>query len=322
MKSLTGLIIATLLCGIGASALAQEYPSRPIRMLIPYAAGGTTDIMARALQMPMEKTLGQPIVVENKAGAAGVIAMKEAARAPAEGYTIVFINNGLVATTPVLQKDAGYDGIRDFSPIGTVAISPMMVVVSAEVPANDLEAFIDHARKNPDKLNYASAGPGSFGHLATELFLRAADLRMVHVPYKGQAPTVNAVLANEVQLLITSPSAAMNSHIAAGRLKLLGVGTAERSPLAPGAPTVSSVLPKFNAESWFALLAPAGTPSAVIAKLNKALNDALALADIQNRLNTYGLSALPSTPQQLSTRIAGEVERWGTVIRESGIKVE
>jgi tripartite-type tricarboxylate transporter receptor subunit TctC len=310
-------------CALSTSgAGADTFPSRPIRMLVPYAAGGTTDIMARALQETMHKELGQVIVVENKAGAAGTIAMQEAARAPADGHTIVFINNGLVATTPVLQKDAGFDGIRDFAPIGMVANSPMMVVVNAQVPVTDLKGFIGYARQNPGKLNYASAGPGSFGHLSSELFLRAAGLDMAHVPYKGQGPTVNAVLAGEVQLLITSPSASMQSQIAAGKLKLLGVGTTERWPLAPEAPTVSSVLPDYNAESWFAILAPAGTPKTVVAKLNGALNKALAIADIQTKFNNYGLMAVSSSPDELRDRIAVEVRRWGDVIRKSGIKLD
>ncbi|MCL4182800.1 MAG: tripartite tricarboxylate transporter substrate binding protein [Burkholderiaceae bacterium] len=323
MKRMFRHLVAALLCGFTVGAIAQQaYPSRPIRLLIPYAPGGTTDIMARALQAPMHEDLGQLILVENKAGAGGAIAMKDTANAAADGYTLVFINNGLVATTPILQKGAGYDGIRDFAPIGMVSTSPMLVVVNGELPVDDLKGFIDYARKNPGKLEYASAGLGSFGHLSTELFLRAAGLQMVHVPYKGQAPTLNAVLAGEVKLLITSPSAAMNSHITSGKLKLLGVGTPERSALYPATPTVSSVLPGYQAESWFALLAPAGTSPEVIARLNKALNKALATPDLQQRLNTFGLVAVSSTPEQLRERIAAEVERWGKVIRESNIKVE
>lgn len=323
MKRLLQHLGAVLLCAFAAGAMAQPgYPSRPIRLVVPYAPGGTTDIMARVLQVPMQEDLGQPIVVDNKAGAGGAIGMKDAAHAVPDGYTIVFINNGLVATTPILQKGAGYDGLRDFAPIGMVSSSPMLVVVNGELPVNDLKGFIDYAKKNAGKLEYASAGPGSFGHLSTELFLRAAGLQMVHVPYKGQAPTLNAVLSGEVKLLITSPSSAMNSHIASGKLKLLGVGTPVRSPLYPDTPTVSTVLPGYQAESWFALLAPAGTPPEVIARLNKALNKALALPDLQQRLNTFGLIAVSSTPEQLRERNVAEVERWGTVIREAGIKAE
>ena len=323
MKILSMLASAALSCGVATGAVAQEgYPSKPIRLLIPYAAGGTTDIMARALQQPMSETLGQPVIVDNKAGAAGTIAMKDAARSAPDGYTLVFINNGLVATTPVLQKDAGYDGIRDFTPVGMVATSPMVVVINGDVPATDLRSFIEYARRSERKVDYASAGPGSFGHLSTELFARAAGVDMVHVPYKGQAPTVNAVLSGEVKLLITSPSAAMNAHITAGKLKLLGVGTTENWPLTPGVPTVSSVLKGFNAESWFAVLAPAGTPQAVVNRLNSALNAALAQPDIRKRFNGFGLEAVSSTPAQLKDRVAVEVKRWGDVIGKAGIRVE
>lgn len=323
MKRLFRYLSVGLLLGFSVGATAQDaYPSRPIRLVVPYAPGGTTDIMARALQVSMHEYLGQPVVADNKPGAAGAIGMKDAANAAADGYTIVFINNGLVATTPVLQKNAGYDGIRSFAPIGMVSSSPMLVVVNGELPVEDLKGFIEYAKRNPGKLEYASAGPGSFGHLSTELFLRSAGLQMVHVPYKGQAPTLQAVLAGEVKLLITSPSAAMNSYIASGKIKLLAVGTSKPSSLYPKTPLVSSVLPGYEAESWFALLAPAGTPRAVVANLNTALNKSLALPDVRERLNSFGMEPISSTPDELRDRIAAEVARWGAVIRDSGIKLE
>ncbi len=323
MKRLIKYLSAGLLLGFAFVATAQEaYPSRPIRLIVPYAPGGTTDIMARALQVPMHEFLGQPVVADNKPGAAGAIGMKDAANATADGYTVVFINNGLVATTPVLQKDAGYDGIRSFEPIGMVSSSPMLVVANGQLPVEDLNSFVAYAKKNPGNLEYASAGLGSFGHLSTELFLRSAGLQMVHVPYKGQAPTLQAVLAGEVKLLITSPSAAMNNYIASGKIRLLAVGTSKPSSLYPKTPVVSSVLPGYEAESWFALLAPAGTPADVVSKLNKALNKSLALPDVRERLHSFGMEPISSTPEELRERIAVEVARWGAVIRDSGIKIE
>ena len=323
MPRLLKYLCLTLLFALAQVTAAQEtYPSRPIRLIVPYAPGGTTDIMARALQVPMHEYLGQSVVADNKPGAAGAIGMKAAASAAADGYTLVFINNGLVATTPVLQKDAGYDGIRSFAPVGMVSSSPMLVVVNGELPVEDLKGFIEYARGNPGRLEYASAGPGSFGHLSTELFLRSAGLQMVHVPYKGQAPTLQAVLTGEVKLLITSPSAAMNSHIASGKIKLLGVGTSKPSSLYPKTPLVSTVLPGYEAESWFALLAPAGTPSDVIARLNTALNKSLALPAVRERLHSFGMEPISSTPDELRERIGAEVARWGTVIRDSGIRLQ
>ncbi|OGA35828.1 MAG: hypothetical protein A3F75_07860 [Betaproteobacteria bacterium RIFCSPLOWO2_12_FULL_64_23] len=321
MKRVLNLVIALSLSLLCAAVSAQAFPSKFVKLLVPYAPGGTTDIMARALQDPMQKALGQPLIIENKAGGAGVIAMREAARAPADGYTLVFINNGLVEITPVLQTNAGYDGIKDFAPVGMVSATTMFVVANENVPANNLKEFIDYARKHPNELEYASAGPGSFGHLSSELFAQAAGIKMVHVPYKGQAPTLNAVLAGEVKLLITSPSAAMTSYIAAGKIKLLAVGSTEPWPLEPGTPTVSSVLPGFRAEPWFALLAPAGTPPEVIAKLNNALNKSLASPAIRKQFNDFGLIAKSSTPEQLRDRIVEEAKIWGDVIRKSGVKI-
>lgn len=304
------------------TVFAQPYPVKPIRLLVPYSPGGTTDLMARALQEPFLRALGQPMVVENKAGGAGTIAMRDAARAAPDGYTLVFINNGLIATAPVLVKDAGYDGARDFAPVGFVASAPMFVVANPAVPANDLRDFIDYARKNPGAVEYATAGSGSFGHLSSELFARLAGLRMVHVPYKGQAATVTAVMAGEVKLLITSPSSTMKSLIDSGKLRLLGVGSDEPTPLAPGAPTVGSVLTGYQAESWFAILAPAATPPAVVDRINDVLRGALGTAEMRDRFAGFGLVARTGTPQALRAAIVDEVKLWGDVIRDIGLKSE
>ena len=239
------LNIAALLCAalLAPQAAAQVFPSKPIRIVVPYPAGGTTDIMARALQEPMQKALGQPVIVDNKAGAAGAIGAREVARSPADGYTLLFSNIGPSSTTPLLVMDAGYDGVWDFSPVSQVSSAPLFVVINAAIPANDLRSFIDYGRAQPNALEYASAGIGSLGHLASELFARAAGMKMIHIPYKGQAPTANAVMTGEVKVLITTSSGAMNSFIKDGKLKLLGVSTSQPSPLAPGAPTVNPVLP-------------------------------------------------------------------------------
>ena len=313
-----------ILCAaaLAQAALAQGFPSKPIRIVVPYPAGGTTDIMARALQEPMQKVLGQPVIVDNKAGAAGAIGAREVARSPADGYTLLFSNNGPSSTTPLLVKDAGYDGIRDFSPVSQVSSAPLFVVINAAVPANDLRGFIDYGRAQPNSIEYASAGIGSLGHLASELFARAAGLKMVHIPYKGQAPTANAVMTGEVKLLITTSSAAMNSFIKEGRLKLLGVSTPQPSPLAPSAPTVNTILPGYQVEIWFGLLGPAGLPAEVVAKLNHAVGRALALPELQARFQNFGVIAKASTPRQLGELIADEVPRWTSVVREAGIKAE
>ena len=318
------LKIAAILCTalLAQQAVAQIFPSKPIRIVVPYPAGGTTDIMARALQEPMQKALGQPVIVDNKAGAAGAIGAREVARSPADGYTLLFSNNGPSSTTPLLVKDAGYDGVRDFSPVSQVSSAPLFVVINAAIPANDLRSFIDYGRAQPNALEYASAGIGSLGHLASELFARAAGMKMIHIPYKGQAPTANAVMTGEVKVLITTSSGAMNSFIKDGRLKLLGVSTSQPSPLAPGAPTVNTVLPGYQVEIWFGLLGPAGMPADVVAKLNDAVGKTLALPDLQARFQNFGVIAKGSTPKQLGDLIADEVPRWAQVVREAGIKAE
>ncbi|MCC6212084.1 MAG: tripartite tricarboxylate transporter substrate binding protein [Burkholderiales bacterium] len=315
--------IAALGAALAAQlASAQAFPTKPIRIVVPYPAGGTTDIMARALQEPMQKTLGQPVIVDNKAGAAGAIGAREVARAPADGYTLLFSNNGPSSTTPLLVKDAGYNGVKDFTPVSQVSSAPLFVVINAAVPASDLKGFIEYGRVQPNALEYASAGIGSLGHLASEMFARSAGIRMIHIPYKGQAPTANAVMTGEVKVLITTSSGAMNSFIKEGKLKLLGVSTPQPSPLAPGAPTVNSVLPGYNVEIWFGLLGPAGMPSDVVAKLNDAVTKALALPELQARFQNFGVIAKASTPKQLGDLIADEVPRWAQVVRDAGIRAE
>ena len=313
-----GLLLSLWMAGAGA----QGFPSKPIRIVVPYPAGGTTDLMARALQEPMQKTLVQTVIVDNKAGAAGAIGAREVARSAPDGHTLLFSNNGPSSTTPLLVKDAGYDGVKDFAPVSQVSSAPLFAMINASVPANDLRGFIDYARAQPNALEYASAGIGSLGHLASELFARSAGIKMVHIPYKGQAPTANAVMTGEVKVLITTSSAAMNNFIKEGRVKLLGVSTGEPSPLAPGAPTIGSVLPGYKVEIWFGLLAPAGTPADIVAKLNDAVAKALALPELQARFQNFGVIAKGSTPRQLGELVADEVPRWTKVVQEADIKAQ
>ncbi len=306
----------------GSAAFGQAFPSKPIRFIVPYPAGGTTDLMARALQDPLQKALGQPVLVENKPGAGGLIAAREVARGTPDGHTLLFINSGIVAVAPFVVKDPGIDGIKDFSPIALVSLSPLFLVIPASVPANDLKGFIDYLKQQTSPVDFASAGTGSFGHLASELFARSVGVKMTHIPYKGQAPTTNAVVAGEVKMLITSASSAMNGFIANGKLKLLGVASAEPTPLAPGAPTVGSVVPGYAAETWFGFIAAANTPPDVVNKLNDAINRALAPAEMQQRFTGFGVQAKTATPKRLADMIAEDVARWSVIIRDNNIRSE
>jgi len=227
-----------------------------------------------------------------------------------------------VAVTPQVVKDAGYDGAKDFAPVALVSSAPLFMVVNAELPVTDLKSFIEYAKKQPKPLAYASAGVGSFGQLSTELFAKTAGVKLIHVPYKGQAPTTNAVVSGEVKLLITTASGVMNDFIANGRLKLLGITSTEPSVLAPGAPTVGSVLPGYAAETWFAVLAPAGTPPDIVRRLNEVLNAALSSPEMQQRFRGFGVETKTSTPQHLGEMISQDIARWGPVIRENNIQAE
>jgi tripartite-type tricarboxylate transporter receptor subunit TctC len=278
--------------------------------------------MARSLQEPLQKSLGQTILIENKPGANGVLAAREVAKASPDGYTLFFINNGIVAVTPHVVKSAGFDGVKDYAPVALVSTAPLFMVVNASLPVSDVKSFIEYAKKQPNPVAFASAGIGSFGHLSSELFARMAGIKMTHVPYKGQAPTTNAIVSGEVGMLVTTASSAMNEFIASGRLRLLGVTSPEPSPVAPGAPTVGASLPGYTAESWFAILAPAGTSADVVAKLNAAINQALQSNEIKQRFTGFGVVATTATPQRLGEMIADEVARWGPVIRENAISTD
>jgi tripartite-type tricarboxylate transporter receptor subunit TctC len=315
-------LIATALCAAPQALFAQAFPNKPIRIIVPYPAGGTTDLMARALQEPVQKILGQPLVIENKPGASGIIAAREVARSAPDGHTLLFINSGIVAVTPYVVKDAGFDGVKDFSPIALVSTAPLLMVVNAAVPANDIRGFIEYAKQQATPVEFASAGVGSFGHLASELFARTAGLKMTHVPYKGQAPTTNAVVAGEVKMLITTASAAMNGFIANGKLKLLGVTSPEPSPLAPGAPAVGTALPGYAAETWFGFIAAANTPADVAAKLNDAISRSLDAPDMQKRFAGFGVQAKTASPKRVGDMIAEDVARWAPVIRDNNIRAD
>jgi len=300
---------------------AAEYPDRPIRLVVPYSPGGTTDIMARTLQEPLSKILGQPVIVDNRAGAAGAIGTAQVAHAAPDGYTLIFGNNGPSAIVPLTQTDAGYDPIKDFAPISLVSLAPLVLVVnSAAVPATDVKGLVTFAKAQPAGLDYATAGAGSLGHLATELFARTAGVKLVHVPYKGQAPATMAVITGEVKMLLTTSSDTMDASVKSGKLRLLGVSTAQPSPIVPGAPTIGASLQGFEVNVWFGILAPAGTPPDVIAKLNGAIRQVLAQPDVQQRFITYGCIATPSTPAELGAMIATEVPKWKTIVETAQIR--
>jgi tripartite-type tricarboxylate transporter receptor subunit TctC len=289
MKSAATLLLAASVAA--PAAVLGAYPDKPIRIVIPYSAGGPTDAMARILQGPLQQALGTTVIVDNVPGAGGAIGAQAVLRSPADGYTLFLGNNGPSAVTPLLQKNAVFDPVKDFEPVSLIAKATMVLAVSSKVPATDVRSFVAYAKGHPNTLNYASAGVGSLGHLGSQLFAKEAGLQMTHVPYKGQAPTLNALLTDEVQMLLTTPTDAMRGHIAAGKIKLIGVTSEEVSPFDPKADLVRNTLPGFVLYSWFAFQARAGTPSEVIARLQKAVNAAVETDEVKKRFAALGVVA-------------------------------
>lgn len=303
-----------------AVSWAQAWPSRPVTIIVPYPAGGTTDTLARVMQEPLQKLLGQTVVIDNKPGASGMLGTRLAARAPADGYTLVMPNNAL-AISPHASKEAGFTA-RDFVPITMVSLQPMVLVTHPSLPATNVQQLLDYARANPGKIDYATSGAASFGHLATELFQRQAGIAMTHIPYKGQGPITQAMLTGEVKLLISTTSAQMNQFVKEGKLRMLGVASPQPSPLAPGAEPIANTLKGYQAEVWFGLLAPAGTPRDVVTKVNEAMNKVLQMPDVKAKFELSGAATAPTTPEQFAARIAEEDAAWGRVVREANIKAE
>ena len=305
-----------------SAAFAQgSYPNKPIKIIVPYPAGGLSDFQVRSMAEPLGKLMGQPILVENKSGASGAIGTQAAAASPGDGYTLAFVNNGLVIT-PHLNKQAGYDPIKDLTPISVVTTSPMVMVVNPSIPVNDVREFIRYVKSQQSGVEYGSAGTASFGHMATALFSQATGLNMVHIPYKGEAPMTMALRSGEVKVLITTPSPSMMGAVKEGKLKLLGVASSQPAPLLPGVKQISETVPGFTAEVWFGLFAPSSTPPEIIAKLNEAVTKVVALPEIKEKFAGVGALATSNSSMAFGKIVKDESLRWGELIRKAGIKAE
>ena len=304
-----------------SAAWSQAWPSKTVKIVVPYPAGGGTDVMARFLAQKFSEMWGQSVVVENKGGAGGNIGADQVAKSTPDGYTLVMMPSNL-SINPSLFDKTPWDAVKDFSPIGTVATSPSMVGVSAGVPANSIRELIALAKAKPGTLNYISCGGGSPQHIAGEMFNAMAGVQMQHVPYKGCGAAIPDAVAGVVQVLF-STVANMNPHIKSGKLKGFAVAGARRSELVPDVPTVSEAgLPGYNFDVWFGLLAPAKTPRDVIVKINRDINTLLAQKDVKERLQGQFYDVLPGTPEQFATLIEKDLVRFGKVIRDVGIKPE
>jgi tripartite-type tricarboxylate transporter receptor subunit TctC len=304
-----------------AALAASDYPTRPITLVVPYPAGGGNDVIARVVAAKMSTSLGQPIVIENKGGAGSTIGTRDVARSKPDGYTLLIATSAL-AINPSLYPDAGYDPSKDFAPVGLIATSANAVLVRPSLPVHSIVELIALAKQQPGKLNFASTGTGTSTHLAAALFASMASVKLTAIPYKGVAPAVTDLLGGHVDLMFC-PTSSVVGLVREGKLPALAVTSAKRSPLFPQVPTVSEAgLPGYQAELHYGIVAPAGTPAPVIAKLNAALNNALADPAIRSRLSADGDETLPGTPAAYAADIASEQTKWSAIIKASGVTAQ
>ena len=308
--------------GMALAAQAQTYPAKPIKLIVPFAPGGITDLLARTVAQKMGESLGQVMVVENRAGAGGTVGTEAVAKASADGYTLLMGATSTLAINPGLYPKLGYDATRDFVPIGLVAMNPSVLTVSPGVPASNLRELIALAKSQPGKLSYGSAGSGSSQHLAGDLFKADAGIDMLHVPYKGGGPAMTDLLGGQITMIF-EPLPTAIAHIRGGKLKALGVTTRERVAALPDVPTIAEAgLPGYEVVVWFGLFAPTGTPPAITAKLNVELNRALNLPEVKQTLTGQGADPAPVSQEKLAALLAVDQQKWGKLIRARGIKVE
>jgi tripartite-type tricarboxylate transporter receptor subunit TctC len=314
--------LAGALLGPLAPAFAQDYPTRAITLIVPYTAGGGNDAMARIVAQRMSVTLGQSIVIENRGGAGGSIATRQVAKAEPDGYTLGLGGTGTLAIDPTLYPNAGYDPRKDFSPVGLIATSALVILVNPSLPVHNVGELIALAKAEPGKLNYASAGTGSGIHLGTELFAAMAGIKITHIPYKGSGPALSDLLGNHVSIYFSSLPPAIGL-VQSGQLRALAVTGPKRSAILPDLPTVAeSGIPGYEAVLHYGIVAPAGTPRPIVDKLNAALREAMASEDLLKRLAAEGAEPLVTTPEEYAADIDREETKWSAVVRKAGAKAE
>jgi len=310
---------AAVLCVAASPAsLAQGYPSKPIRLIVPFPAGGATDLFARTLSQKMGEKLGTTLVIDNKPGAGGAIGSDMAAKAPADGYTLLLATTSTHSIGPAINARLPYDTVRDFTPIAHVGDAPSIMLVPNDSPAKTVREWIDYAKKNPGKLNYASSGNGTIVQLTAELFKSQAGVFVTHIPYKGTALAIPDLITGKVDVLFDSLPTGM-PHVRDGRLRALGVTTQKRSPLAPELPPIADVLPGFESNTWFGLYGPKGLPADMVARINTAANQALSDPEVRDKLARLGIEPTTSTPAQLASMVAADAAKWKKIIIERKI---
>ncbi len=315
------MMMAVVFLGIPLLATAQAYPTKPVRFIVPFAPGGNTDVQARLIGQKLTESLGQQVIVDNRPGAGGTIGVDMAAKATPDGYTIVLASFGNILVGPNLYKNLPYDPVKDLAPVILVSEPTGLIVVHPSVPVKNFREFIDYAKANPGKLNYASAGNGTWNHLFAEQLKSIAKIQMAHVPYKGAGPAMNDVVGGHVQVMF-APFPSARVHLNSGRLRALAVTGTKRSALFPDVPTVAQAgLPDYSAASWFGILAPAGTPKPITLRLNQEVNRAFAAPEIKAAYAAEGIEPAGGTPEDLAKSIRDGMAKWGKLVRELGIKL-
>src|SRR5438132_5747493 len=319
MRTLKAIALVLLLA---SSAFAQPYPTRPVKLIVPFPPGGNTDIVGRLLAQKLSDSFGQQVYVENRGGAGGTIGAEAAAKSPADGYTLFFATTGTLASAPAMQPDLRYDPVKAFAPISTLANAPVVVVVAAPVPVNSLQELIQLAKSKPGQLKFGSAGTGHFVHLAGEMFKIAAGVDLLHVPYKGVNAALMDMLGGRIELMFDAP-AQYEPHLHSGKVRALAVAGSKRLARLPNVPTTAEAgLPGYELASWFGLAAPAGTPAEVVTRINTEVVKALAAADVVETLNKLGLEPAGSSPQQYAAMIVEDLARWRAAVKAAGIKLD
>ena len=321
MRALLAILAGiALIVGTGP-APAADYPTKPIRLVVPFPPGGTTDILARAVAQKLAETWNQQVIVDNRPGAGGNIGADLVAKAAPDGYTLVMGTVGTHAINPNLYGKMPYDHVKDFAPVILVAGVPNVLVVNPEVPIKSVPELIAYAKANPGKLNFASSGSGTSIHLSGELFKAMTGVQMTHVPYKGSAPALTDLVGGQVQLMFDNLPSSL-AFIKAGKLRALAVTSASRAAALPDVPTVAEYVPGFEASSWFGILAPAGIAPEIIAKINGEVAKWLATPEAKEKLSAQGANAAGGSPQDFAKHIQAETAKWAKVVKESGAKVD
>jgi tripartite-type tricarboxylate transporter receptor subunit TctC len=320
IASVSTLIVTPLMA---PAAFAQDvYPSKPIKLIVPFSPGGTTDLLARVLADKLPKLLGQPVIVENRAGAGGVIGTEVAARAPNDGYPLGMATASTHGVNPAVYSKISYDAGKDFAPITRIASVPNVMVINAAMPAKSLKEFVELASRQPGKYSFASPGSGSVGHALGELFKMTANVDLVHIPYKGAGPALNDVIGGQVQVLYDNLPTSL-PHIKAGKLRALAIAAPKRVSAAPDIPTFAELgMSALNESAWFGVVAPAGTPNAILTKLHAAIDAAMKQPDVIDRLEKMGAQAMVESPQAFSTHITKEIAQFKRVAQAANIRAE